>query len=190
MNYLSLVISLLAAIFAGLACWAAHMQANIAKDMKEIAIVGQKENFQRWLAANKPWLRITFPDQQGLHSKKKNMGPILIRIENYGKLPCKILSFMQDSNKIGGNLMSSSTTTDPISGFLHGARLAPGEAQIYKSHDINNLARSITKTRVNIQIGFQYGPDIIESYELSLAGEISSKREYTDLVPIESTGDL
>jgi len=171
----NLFVSVIAAIFAGLAWWqvkrqadatadsareakrsadAAEQSAKIAAQMKDIALKEQDLSSGRWDAAYKPRLMVTFSDhhyneikQKHEYRKREYGAPVLLQVKNIGKLSCRLSSCTLDGKAIKGKLIKSSKTKDRMDGTLEGARLSPGEWQEFYVEAIPSIVPTLDQLR-------------------------------------------
>ena len=181
---------------------AAKSSAETADRLNKITQEGQDATYRQWLATHKPWLRVTFPDSYhhrgsvkrdpliGVHDYKKEdeRTHILMRIYNFGHLPCKILDCKFGGRQINGELIDSDTAEDRVAGFLIGAKIAPGEKQLFLVRDLKPITLAHKNQRINLELPFEYAPGISEPFDFDTFAEIDG--DITNLVPLESTGDL
>jgi len=200
MSIWSLAIAILAVVVSLAAWWETRRQANASEKLSQIAVDEQKANFERWLAANKPWLRVYMPvggDKAGTDNPKKyDAGvqgtQVLMQVENYGKLPCRLGGCLLDGKEIKGELLRSSKTDGRIMGFFNGARLAPGEWQLFYFEDIPKVRkehRDEDGDRLRLEIEYFYEPKQRDIWPVSLVMRPLADTPAMILIPIDSTAD-
>jgi len=185
---------------------ASEQNSKIASDMKEITKREQELTSECWLAANKPWIRITFPDYivkthiDGkstfiFHNKADTGAPQLICIENIGRLPCRLIEcWLDDETRINPSLVQSSIATHRMAGFLEGAAIAHDEAQIFQSPELPRITKAHQPgVRFLFKLIYEYEPGMQVILKYSAVAEtppVDSGGNWVNLVLIESTRDL
>ena len=184
---------LLAVIVSGVTAFWTWRYAALTRDLKELAIKEQKASFDRWLAVNKPFLIISFPDNLKsdsgvLYDKKAAGAPLLIRYRNRGEIPCKLLQTCLGEFQIEGTLECTSITKNKVAGKFQGTYLVPGEWKVFQSIDVKNAAiKYANKARVFLAVVYEYEPDKTETLIYSVFSEQLPGNSYADLVIDEST---
>jgi len=175
MSVWSLAIAILALVASLAAWWETRRQANAAEKMSQLAVQEQKANFDRWLAAEKPWVRISFPDSvpkpefgEPWFMKYDTGAPVLMCIENIGRLPCRLMSCWLDGQRVKWELVQSSVVDHRVAGSLEGSVLAQGEILTFHSPGIAELAKEKAGSD-----GF--GLKLVYEFEPGMAAELEYK---------------
>lgn len=150
---------------------AAVLSVGIGWGMYRLASKEQGLAFERWIAANEPWLRVSFEHDTDEDMKGCFMSgyPAFIRIRNEGKIPCRIDSAKFGGESMRGRLRKSTVSDTSIGGTLDGARIAPGETLYFRlSRTEKFVSRAIsgghriglrTKKIVPLEIAYSYEPE-------------------------------
>ena len=193
MSTLSLIIAILALLVALAAWWETRRQANAAEQMSRIAVEEQKANFNRWLAAEKPWVRVSFPDSiprpelgEPWHMKYDEGAPTLVCIENIGRLPCRLTGCWLDGQRVRLRLLQSSVVEHSVMGFLEGSVLAHGEILTFHSPRIGELAKERKDgDGFGLKLTYEFEPNMVASLEYSATSKAPDRPEDAKWVDLE-----
>lgn len=150
---------------------AAVLSVGIGWGMYRLASKEQRRSFEQWLAANEPWLRVSFEHDTDEDMKGCFMAgyPAFLRVRNEGKIPCRIDRAGLGGESLRGRLRKSTVSDTSIGGTLEGARMAPGETLYFRLSGTENLVNratsngeqvgSRTRNLVPMEIIYSYEPE-------------------------------
>jgi len=144
---------------------ATAIYASVSIALLIITHNGQKANFDRWLAANKPVVRMALalmrPDKACPHYSPQDMLRQFLVIENKGKLPCRLVGCWFGDINMKGRLINSNIEGYEASGVLESGILASGELHLYDSEAIKEATCQYANSADFIlRMIYEYEPDI------------------------------